>query len=124
MLIAVAALALLQQAQGQQPPQVTLAPSPVARIVVTPANPVVQAGDSIRLRAEVFDASGARLTPPLKFTPAGGWSHAAVDSTGLVVGATVGKVPVSVIATVLGTRPFVQRVELRVVAAAAARGEG
>ncbi|MDQ3949834.1 MAG: Ig-like domain-containing protein [Gemmatimonadota bacterium] len=123
MFIAVAALAFLQQVQGQQPSQATLAPSPVARIVVTPANPVVQAGDTIQLRAEAFDASGARLAPPLKFTPAGGWSHAAVDTTGLIVGATVGKVPVSVIATVPGARPFVQRVELRVVPGPATRVE-
>jgi hypothetical protein len=124
MFIAVAALAFLQQAQAQQPSPSTLAASPVARIVVTPANPVVQAGDTIQLRAEAFDASGARLAHPLRFAPAGGFSHADVDTTtGRIIGATVGKVPVSVVAVVPGARPFVQRVEVRVVPGAAARVE-
>src|SRR5687767_1492762 len=91
MFIAVAALALLQQAQGQQPSPTTLAPSPVARIVVTPANPMVQAGDTIQLRAEAFDASGARLTQPLRFGPASDPSRAEIDTSGRVVGANVGK---------------------------------
>ncbi|MFN2563458.1 MAG: Ig-like domain-containing protein, partial [Gemmatimonadaceae bacterium] len=124
MFIALAALALLQQGQGQQPAAATLAASPVARIVVSPSNPVVQVGDTIQLRAEAFDASGARLAQPLRFALAGGFSHAGLDTTtGQVVGATVGKVPISVIASVPGAKPFVQRVEVRVVPGAAARVE-
>jgi hypothetical protein len=120
MFIVVAILAAVQQ--GQPPVQATLAASPVARIVVTPANPVVRVGDTIQLRAEAFDASGARLAHPLRFAVAGGFSHAALDTTtGQVVGATVGKVPVSVIASVPGARPFVQRVEVRVVPGPATR---
>jgi hypothetical protein len=123
MFIAAAALALLQQAQGQQPPQPTLAPSPVARIVITPASPVVQAGDTIQLKAEAFTASGERLPQPLRFGPASDPSRARIDSSGLVVGAAVGKAVVSVMANVPGARPFVQRVELRVVPPPAARLE-
>jgi hypothetical protein len=122
MFIAVAALAFLQQVPGQQPSSATLAPSPVARIVVTPANPVVQAGDTIQLSAVAFDANGARLSQRLRFALAGGSSHADVDTTtGRVIGATVGKAPVSVMAIVPGARPFVQRVEVRVVPGAATR---
>jgi hypothetical protein len=122
MFIAVAALAFLQQVQGQQPSSAALAASPVARIVVTPANPVVQVGDTIQLSAVAFDASGARLSQRLRFALAGGSSHADVDTaTGRIIGATVGKVPVSVMAIVPGARPFVQRVEVRVVPGAATR---
>ena len=32
--------------------------SPVARIAVTPANPVVNAGDTLRLTAQALDANG------------------------------------------------------------------
>ena len=123
MLIAVAALAVLQQAQTQQPAQTTLAPSPVARIVVTPANPVVQAGDTIQLKAEAYGASGERLNHPLRFTPASDPSRADIDTTGRVVGAAVGKAVVSVVAMAPGARPYVHRVELRVVPAPAARVE-
>jgi hypothetical protein len=121
MFIAVAAIALFQQSQSQQPSQPTLAPSPVARIVVTPANPVVQAGDTIRLRAEAYTASGERLVQPLRFGPASDPSRAEIDSSGRVIGANVGKAVVSVMANIPGARPFVQRVELRVVPPPAAR---
>jgi hypothetical protein len=120
MFIALAALVLVQQAQGPQP-SATLAPSPVARIVVTPANPVVEVGDTVQLRAESFDAGGARLTAPLSFAAAGDPSRAEIDSTGRIVGAAVGKAPVSVVAVLPGTRPFVHRVEVRVVPGPAAR---
>jgi hypothetical protein len=122
MFIALAALTMLQQAQGQQP-AASLAPSPVARIVVTPSNPVVETGDTIQLRAEAFDAAGQRLPQPVRFAPAGGFSHAAVDTTGRIVGATVGKTPVSVIAIAPGAKPFVHRIEVRVVPGPAARIE-
>src|SRR5688572_17190275 len=102
MFIAVAALALFQQTQSQQSSPPTLAPSPVARIVVTPAHPVVEAGDTIQLKAEAFDASGARVTYPLRFGPASDPSRAAIDTTGRIVGANVGKAVVSVMAVVPG----------------------
>jgi len=121
MFIVVATFALLHQAQGQQPAATT--PSPVARIVVSPANPVVQMGDTIVLTADAFDASGTRLEQPLRYAAAGGFSHAAVDSTGRVVGATVGKTPVSVMAVAPGAKPFVHRIEVRVVPGPAARIE-
>jgi hypothetical protein len=121
MFIAVAALALLQQTQAQPPSQTALAPSPVARIVVTPANPVVQAGDTIQLRAEAFNASGDRIAQPLRFGPASDPSRADIDTTGRIIGANVGKAVVSVMAAAPGVRPFVQRVELRVVPPPAAR---
>ena len=41
----------------QQPTQ-GMPPSPVVRITVSPGVPTVEAGDSLRLRAEATDASG------------------------------------------------------------------
>src|SRR5918992_6204181 len=106
MFTAIAALALLQQTPSPQPPPAPpLVPSPVARIVVTPSNPIVQAGDTIQLKAEAFDANGARLAHPLRFGPASDPSRAAIDSTGRIVGANVGKAVVSVMAAVPGAKP-------------------
>jgi hypothetical protein len=123
MFIAVAALALFQQAQSQPSSPPTLAPSPVARIVVTPTHPVVEAGDTIQLKAEAFDASGARVTYPLRFGPASDPSRAAIDTTGQIIGANVGKAVVSVMAVAPGAKPFVHRLELLVVPPPAARVE-
>jgi hypothetical protein len=97
-------------------------PSPVARIVVTPALPSVIAGDSIRLSAQALDASGRPVTEAMmSFRSAGGRFEGTVDSTGLVRSGSTGVIPVSVIALVPGTRPKIERVEVRMVPGPAAR---
>lgn len=99
-----------------------LAPSPVAQIVVTPAQPVVTAGDSLRLRAEARDAAGRPVAQAqVTFRSAGGRFEGTVDSTGLVISGSTGTVPVSVVALVPGSRPFVHRVEVKMVPGPAAR---
>ena len=58
--IASALVAVLQQ--GQPPAQPALPPSPVARVVVTPAVATLQAGDSVRLQVQALEhgfAAGA-----------------------------------------------------------------
>jgi hypothetical protein len=96
-------------------------PAP-ARVVVTPANPSVIAGDSLQLRAQAVDAQGQPLTGVrILFAPAGMSFEASVDTTGLVTAGAVGMLPVSAVAMVPGSRPVTQRVEVRIVPGPAAR---
>ncbi|MGH9202504.1 MAG: hypothetical protein ACRD2A_14870, partial [Vicinamibacterales bacterium] len=111
------AFALVQQTQ----PQTLLPPSPVARLVVTPAAPVMHAGDTLRLTAQALDAEG-RVVPNavVRFRAAGGGFEAEVDSLGLVTSGATGTIPVAVVATLPGARPKVELVTVRMVAGPAA----
>jgi len=114
---------LIVVAVFQQAPQpVQPAASPVARIVVTPANPTVVAGDSIRLRAEAVDSAG-RPVPNATLRFFGGSFEGSVDaSTGTVRGGFRGILPVRVVASVPGTRPTrPQLINVQVVSPPAAR---
>ena len=96
-------------------------PAP-ARVVVTPANPSVIAGDSLQLRAQAVDAQGQPVSGVrILFAPAGMSFEASVDTTGLVRAGAVGLLPVSAVAMVPGARPVTQRVEVRIVPGPAAR---
>ncbi|MGQ0643562.1 MAG: LVIVD repeat-containing protein [Gemmatimonadaceae bacterium] len=91
------------------------------RIVVTPANPVVTAGDTLRLNAHVVDASGKTVDGMrVRFQQQGARFEAFVDSTGLVVGGVTGVVPVAMVAVVPGQRPIAQRVDVKIVPGPAA----
>ena len=107
-----------------QPPQqaASLPASPVARLVVTPANPVINAGDTLRLSAQALDADGKPVPNAIvRFRTAGGGFEAEVDSLGLVASGATGSVTVAVVATVSGARPKVEMVTVRMVAGPAAR---
>jgi hypothetical protein len=117
-------LAAMQQttAPPSTPATPPLAPSPVARLVITPANPSMIAGDTLRLFAQALDSAGRPVEGArIKFSPAGARFEGSVDSTGLVRSGSTGTIPVSVVAMVTGARPSVQRVEVRMVAGPAAR---
>src|SRR5688572_7934123 len=117
MLIPVLALFVVLQ-QPQQP-----AP-PVARVIVTPANPAVAAGDSLQLRAQAVDAQGQPVSGVrILFAPAGMSFEASVDTLGVVRTGAVGVLPVSAVAIVPGSRPVTQRFDVRIVAGPAARIE-
>jgi hypothetical protein len=110
------ALAVLQQPQAPQLP-----PSPVADIVLTPARGVLTPGDTLRFRAVVRDSAGQPLANArLLFRAAGGRFEGSVDSLGTVIAGSTGTIPVAVVALVPGTRPFVKRTEVRIVAGPAA----
>src|SRR5687767_9480593 len=111
-----ALFALVQQApQGPAAPPAT--PSPIAKVVVTPAQPRVTSQDTLRLTARALDASGQPVAGArIRFLPAGGYFEGRVDSTGLVEAGSTGTLPVSVVAFVPGTRPVVERVEVAMVA--------
>jgi hypothetical protein len=94
---------------------------PAGRIVITPATPIVNAGDTIRLSAQLVDASG-RPVPgaTIRFFAAGAYFEGAVDSLGLVTSGSTGTIPVAVSALVPGGRPVVQRIEVQMVPGPAA----
>ena len=116
------ALALVFQ-QQQSPPQTSSLPaSPVARIVVQPASRTMAAGDTLRLVAQPVDANGAPVPgATIRYQAAGGRFEGTVDSTGLVRSGSTGTIPVAIIALVPGTRPVVERVEIRMVPGPASR---
>lgn len=95
--------------------------SPVARLVVRPAELSMMAGDTLRLRAEALDAAG-RPVPgaTYSFAAAGGSFDASVTPDGLVASGNIGTFPVSVTAHVPGSDPFTQRVEIEMLAGPAA----
>ena len=89
----------------QQPTQ-GLPASPVTRIAVTPASPSVQAGDSIRLRAEALDAAGKPVPGARILWFPGHFSfEAAIDTSGVLRAGYPGKAVVNAIAIVQGARP-------------------
>jgi hypothetical protein len=92
------------------------------RVVITPAQPVVIAGDTLRLRAQLVDASGQPMANVrVRFQQQGAPFEATVDSTGLVTSGAAGVLPVVASAIIPGSRPIVQRIEVRMVAGPAAR---
>jgi hypothetical protein len=119
MIITVFALLAFQQ---QGPQAQTLPPSPVAKVVVTPAHRSVTVGDSLQLQAEAVDASGQRVVgAQVRFVAGGGWFEGSVDSTGLVRAGAVGTLPVTAVALVPGSRPVVERLEVRMLPGPGAR---
>jgi hypothetical protein len=118
LLTALALAAVLQQPTPQQEG----AASPIARVEVTPANPTVTAQDTLRLRARALDAAGRPVpNASFRFVAAGGRFEGAVDADGLVRSGSTGVLPVTVVATVPGARPVLERVEVRMVPGPAAR---
>jgi hypothetical protein len=116
-------LALQAGAQGPQAQPQPTAPSPIARLVITPETRILTVGDSVRVHASAVDADGrpvpgARITyVPLRDTRFEGRS----DSTGLLVAGAPGTVGITVLASVPGTRTVVEQVRFTAKAAGPAR---
>jgi hypothetical protein len=104
-----------------QPPAQAAQPAPVARVVVTPAQPTVAAGDSIQLMGSAVDASGKPTTANILYAQAGGRFEGTVDRAGWVRAGAPGTVVAVVSAVQAGKPPVVQRVEVRIVAAVPVR---
>jgi hypothetical protein len=116
---------LVLQLTQQQPGQPSsLPPSPIARIVITPARRVVVVGDTMRLTAQAVDANGNPLPDAsIQFLPAGAWFEGSVDSTGLVTSGATGTLPVAVRALLPGSKPVIERVDVTMIAGPAAHIE-
>jgi hypothetical protein len=108
----------------QAPQQIQLPESPISRLVVVPAEPTVEAQDTLRLRAVAEDARGQAIpTAIIRFVPAGGRFEGMVTEDGLFTSGSTGTVPVTVVATVPGTRPVFETFDVTMVPAPAARVE-
>src|SRR5687768_2015123 len=117
---------VLAALQAQTPTQAqldSLPPSPIARLVVTPAKPTMIARDTLQLSAQALDASGRPVdNVRYRYVQSGGARfEGRVDSTGLVRSGSTGTIPVTVVALVPGTRPVTQVVEVKMLPGPAAR---
>lgn len=121
-MIAIALLAVLQQTPPTPPP-LTLPRSPIARVVVQPAEAAVVANDTIRLTAIAYDSSGAEIkNVRVSWATSGGYFEGRVDSTGLVTGGATGTINVGVSVRPLGGgRPMVAVARVTVLPPPAAR---
>lgn len=115
-------LPLLPALLSAQAPAPSAAPSRIARVIVSPAQREVAAGDTLRLTAEARDAAGA-IVPGVqfRFSATGGRFEGTVDQTGLVTAGATGTMPIAVAAILPGERPVVERLEVRMVPGPAAR---
>jgi hypothetical protein len=119
MMLSLGLLLLLQQpAQQAPPPQ---AESPIARVAITPEVRSMTAGDTLRLSAQPLDRDGKPVQDAIvRFVGSGGRFEGRVDSTGLVYAGSTGTLGVTAIASVPGTKPVLERVEIRMLPGAAA----
>jgi hypothetical protein len=96
----------------------------IARVVVSPAARRVVVGDTLRLRAQALDAQGRPVPGAIiRYYPASPSFEATVDSAGVVVAGAPGTYPVSVVATVPGSRPVIERLTVNLLPGPAARIE-
>ena len=117
-MIALGLILLVQQPQQSPTPQ---APSPIARVSITPAVRSLTAGDTLRLSAQALDSAGRPMPEAsIRFVGSGGRFEGRVDSTGLVYAGSTGTLGVSAVASVAGTRPVIERLEIRMLPGAAA----
>jgi hypothetical protein len=111
---------------GQNPPAAAAPqpPSPVARIIVTPAVKVVNAGDTLRLKAEARDTAG-NIVPNVefRFSAQGARFEGAIDMTGLVTSGSTGTLPGAVAAVLPGVAPVIERFTIQMVPGPATRIE-
>ena len=109
------ALALAQQPATPAPAAPALAPSPIAKIVIASGpRMTLQAGDSVQIAAEARDADGKPVpNAALRFFAAGSARfEGRVDSAGFVRSGSTGTIPVTVVASVPGTRPVIERLDV------------
>jgi hypothetical protein len=114
---------LLAQQPAQNLPGFAVSDEPIASIVVHPADRTMIAGDTLRLRAQAFDADGNEIPgATFRFAPAGAFFEATIDTQGLIRSGSTGTLPVGIVAMAPGGRqPFVDRIDIRMVPGPAAR---
>ncbi len=115
-------LALFAALQQPAPPPAPAAPSPIATVLISPATRTLIVGDTLRFTAQALDSAGQQVAgAAIRFVGSGGRFEGRVDSTGLVTAGSVGVLGVSAIASVPGTRPVIERIEVSMTAAEATR---
>ncbi|HEU4570023.1 MAG TPA: hypothetical protein VFS07_05570, partial [Gemmatimonadales bacterium] len=108
-------LAALQQPVAPPPPAPVALPTRIARLEVSPAEARLTPGDSLRLTATAYDSAGRPLPARVSFFPAGGMFEGTVTQEGLVTAGATGVLPVSVVATLPGSRAATARMEVTIV---------
>ena len=99
MLILITALAAtLQQPVAPPPSRPTLQASPIARVMIQPAEAAVEANDTLRLSAVAYDSAGQVISDVRTiWNVSGGFFEGRVDSTGLVTGGSPGTLNISAV---------------------------
>lgn len=99
MLTLIAALAALQQPTAPPTPsRPAMQASPIAKVVIQPAEAAVQANDTLRLTAVAYDSAGRVLSGVRTiWNVSGGFFEGRVDSTGLVTGGSPGTLNISAV---------------------------
>ena len=122
MLTGLLALAALMQ-QAPQAPTSSLAASPVSRVAFASGSELTMvAGDSVRLAARALDASGEPVpNASIRYFLTGGYFEGSVDTSGLVRSGATGSIVVGAVATVPGAKPYLERLQIRMVPGPAAR---
>jgi hypothetical protein len=95
----IAALAALQQPVAPPTPsRPAVQASPIARVVIQPAEAAVQANDTLRLTAVAYDSAGQVISDVRTlWNVSGGFFEGRVDSTGLVTGGSPGTLNISAV---------------------------
>ncbi|MFN5599992.1 MAG: hypothetical protein ACK5AK_11510, partial [Gemmatimonas sp.] len=89
-------------------------PPKAATLEISPAEPVVVAEDTLRLRARVLDANGQPVSgATIRFIAAGGRFEGGVDPDGLVRSGSTGTLPVTIVAQMAGQPTITRRVAVR-----------
>jgi hypothetical protein len=113
-------LLLLQQPAQQQAQQ--LPPSPIQKVTITPAIRSMTAGDTMRITATALGADGKPVEgASIRYFASGGRFEGRIDSTGLVYAGSTGTLGITAMASVAGTRPVIERIEIGMNPGAAAR---
>ena len=102
---------------AQEPQQA--APSPVARVEVTPSSAEVQVGQAIQMEARAVGADG-QAVPAARIRWFANGNGGTVDSTGLVKGGFIGTTQITAVAVVPGTKNALGSASVRIVPAPAA----
>jgi plastocyanin len=108
-----ALLFVLVQAQPQDT-------SPIARVEVTPPTADVEVGQTLQLGVRVLDETGNPV-PDAKVRWFDGGGQGSIDSTGLLTAGYQGKILVTAVASVAGSKPTFGRATVNVKPEAAAR---
>ncbi len=101
-----------QQAQAQAAPA---APA-IASLEILPKDRTMRARDTLRLRVRALDAKGSEVPgATVKFARAGGYFEGDVEPDGLIHSGSTGTIPVTVSAILVGQRPVVEKIEVKMV---------
>jgi hypothetical protein len=100
-------------AQAPSSPAASAGPT-IASLEISPRDRSMRARDTLRLSARALDASGNVIPgATIRFNRAGGYFEGNVEPDGLVRSGSTGTIPITVSATMPGSRPIVEKIEIK-----------